>query len=808
MELFIAICQGVQHAHQKGIIHRDLKPSNVLVAEYDGKPTAKIIDFGIARATDRRATMRTEAGMLVGTPEYMSPEQADPQTQDIDTRSDVYSLGVILYELLVGETPFARRQPNVQIYELLRMIREVEPLPPSQSLTRSPREQGITPREVRGELDWITLRCLDKDPARRYQTADALAEDIQRFLDDEPVLAGPPSRTYRLRKFVRRHRVPVVAAAGILVALVGGIVGTTLGMVRADRATADKQTALDELEIEQHRVQDALVAEKAAFNRANSALETLTDEAVERLMARQDSLSKADRAFLLKIMSEYEALAETRGDSKENRSVRARGLARVASLKHRLGHHAEAAVAYQQARDMFRQLTVEYPAEPIFLRQLGIAQMELGHCYADSARFAEADTELRAAHAAFQRLCDDFPKNPLNQENLAISLIGRGNIAISFNRPADAVDFFNQAVALFQAIESSSPNSKDQKHHLVLCHTNLGTTLQKLRKPDAARMEYSRSIDLLEKQLAGADADPRKVDSLVLAYLNRATLGDDSPDASSGEADYHQALRIGKKLVADYPGVTRYRKRLATAHSRYGLTLEGQKRYQDAESEHLQALALRKQLVSDFPDEPEFGLDAGGTFCNLANLRRIQNEPSESLDWYAQAIQVLTPVADRVGGKTNARRFLSNSHHGRALSLQKLERYADAIPDWDRVVALSDAAQQAANRLRRAACMARVSPEKAAAEVDEVVQHENASESLVYSAAAVFALASEHAAQTDQRESYAGRAVALLHIAQTKGLFKDPARVKFLKSDPQFTSLRIRADFKELLAKIDAPQPQ
>jgi serine/threonine protein kinase/tetratricopeptide (TPR) repeat protein len=252
LELFVQVCQGVQHAHQKGIIHRDLKPSNVLVASYDGKPVPKVIDFGIAKAAGHKLSERTaltELGALVGTLEYMSPEQAELTNLDIDTRADIYSLGVILYELLTGVTPFSRRQlSNSGITEGLRIIREVEPQRPSTRLSSAGELAAIAeirklePRRlvklVRGELDWIVMKCLEKERCRRYQTADDLAKDIERYLAEEPVLAGPPSTTYRLRKFVRRNRGTVLAAVLVLLALVGGIVGTTLGLLEAQRQRA------------------------------------------------------------------------------------------------------------------------------------------------------------------------------------------------------------------------------------------------------------------------------------------------------------------------------------------------------------------------------------------------------------------------------------------------------------------------------------------------------------------------------------------------------------------------------------------
>ena len=234
LELFVKVCEGVQHAHQKGIIHRDLKPSNVLVEELDQKPVPKIIDFGLAKAvigtrlTD--ATMFTEAGGVVGTPDYMSPEQADREP-NIDTRTDVYSLGIILYELLVGTLPFAAEQLRQNGVEaMLQKICHEEPPRPStrlKSLGKSSTNSAANRREepqtlerrLRGELDWITIKALEKDRNRRYGSPSELAADVDRYLRDQPVLAGAPSAAYRAGKFVKRHRLVVGVAALVLVLL-------------------------------------------------------------------------------------------------------------------------------------------------------------------------------------------------------------------------------------------------------------------------------------------------------------------------------------------------------------------------------------------------------------------------------------------------------------------------------------------------------------------------------------------------------------------------------------------------------------
>jgi serine/threonine protein kinase/tetratricopeptide (TPR) repeat protein len=281
LALFVPVCQALQHAHQKGVIHRDIKPSNVLVAPYDGKPVIKVIDFGIAKAagqplTDK--TLFTEFGAVVGTLEYMSPEQAELNNQDIDTRSDVYSLGVLLYELLTGTTPLTRQQmQRAGFLELLRVIREEEPPRPSTRLSSSQEalpaisaQRRMEPAQLtklmRGELDWIVMKALDKDRGRRYESANSLAHDINRYLHDEPVEACPPSARYRLGKFVRRHKGPVVTAALVLSALVLGMAGTTWGLVRAERAVqAEAERAegerLAKIEAQQAREAEATRAE-------------------------------------------------------------------------------------------------------------------------------------------------------------------------------------------------------------------------------------------------------------------------------------------------------------------------------------------------------------------------------------------------------------------------------------------------------------------------------------------------------------------------------------------------------------------
>src|SRR5205807_31906 len=253
LELFVPVCQAIQHAHQKGIIHRDVKPSNILVTLYDGKPVPKVIDFGVAKATEQPLTERTlftQYGTMVGTLEYMSPEQAEMSALGVDTRSDIYSLGVLLYELLTGSTPLSHTRLKAAAYaEILRMIKEEEPPRPSTRLSDSGEalasisaqrhmEPAKLTKLVRGELDWIVMKTLEKDRNRRYETANGFAADVQRYLNDEPVQACPPSGWYRFRKFARRNRRALVTVSVFaLAALVGlgALAGSTVLVWKANQ---------------------------------------------------------------------------------------------------------------------------------------------------------------------------------------------------------------------------------------------------------------------------------------------------------------------------------------------------------------------------------------------------------------------------------------------------------------------------------------------------------------------------------------------------------------------------------------------
>jgi len=476
LELFIGVCDGVQHAHQKAIIHRDLKPSNILVTA--GPPALpKIIDFGIAKATAQpltEQTMLTALGQIIGTPDYMSPEQAELTTDDIDTRADIYSLGVVLYELLVGARPFDPAEFRKAGFEgMLRQIREVEPPRPSARLmtlagnsARAAHNRGVeAPRHksaLRGDLDWITMKALEKDRTRRYDTANALAMDIRRYLNDESVLASPPSATYRLQKMARRHRAAFVALGAIVAVLAAATVVSTSAFLRAtresERARKEAARASQTASFLTSMLQGA--GPSAAMGRDTKMLREILDRTNERVgtaLAGQPEVEAEMRAVLsdtYRDIGEFDAsrtqaeravaiLEAARGERDSTTLAAKSRLGTVAgrlgrfdeaeSLLTRVGalqsevlgaEHTDVLMTRHSLADVYAYQMRSAEAEslqrinvPLMRRALGDSHVlvqqamnSLAVAYADNGRFAESESVYTAVIAVVEReLGPDYP---------------------------------------------------------------------------------------------------------------------------------------------------------------------------------------------------------------------------------------------------------------------------------------------------------------------------------------------------------------------------------------------------------------
>jgi serine/threonine protein kinase/tetratricopeptide (TPR) repeat protein len=430
LELFIPICQAIQHAHQKGIIHRDLKPTNVLVSQHDTTPVAKVIDFGVAKALGEELTEKTlftSVAQMVGTPLYMSPEQAGMSDLDVDTRSDIYSLGVLLYELLTGTTPFSQQRfRQASFDEIRRIIREEEPPRPSTRLSDSKvplpsisaqrhTEPAKLTRLVRGELDWIVMKALEKDRNRRYETANDLSTDIRHYLADEPVQACPPSAAYCMRKFLCRRRGPVLAAALVLLALLGGFVGTTLGLLQARASAQAARLATEEAQAKQALAEASAAAEHIA--RQAEAEQRLKADAAEAKV-KQGQLELSQKIALVQKSLEHQQALVIYVTSYTNRMA---ALEREGAIVRDIVTQSEQRLSVERAKlaeletELFNQREVERRQ-----KLLGVDHPDtlasvahLGAVYERAGRWADAEgvyTEL----AALQRR-----KGPADNPELA-----------------------------------------------------------------------------------------------------------------------------------------------------------------------------------------------------------------------------------------------------------------------------------------------------------------------------------------------------------------------------------------------------
>jgi serine/threonine protein kinase/tetratricopeptide (TPR) repeat protein len=645
LELFVPVCQAVQHAHQKGIIHRDIKPSNILVAQYDGRPVPKVIDFGVAKAAGQQLTdktLMTGFGAVVGTLEYMSPEQAELNQLDIDTRSDIYSLGVVLYELLTGSTPLDRKRfKQAAFAEILRVIREEEPQKPSTRLSNSTdslpsvsaqrqMEPAKLTKLVRGELDWIVMKALDKDRNRRYETANGFSMDIQRYLADEPVQACPPSTGYRLRKFLRRNKRPVLAVGIIALLLVAGVAGTTTGLFRA--IAAEKRTAKERDQKEQ------------AWRQTQQALNTLTDEVVQDLLERQVELTDQHRDFLRKILGYHEAFAAAKADGTEGRQSRAEGSFRVGRIRFMLGEFKDSETGYRDAESLYQGLAAEAPDEPLFRANQTACLHNLGILLRDTGRTKEAERALRDGLALQQQLVDRFPDRSEFKEVLVLSEVNLG-ILLSDNGAAEEAErHYRVALELAKSLMAEFPGRPENRERAAFAYNNLAMLWADLGRKEAAEDAYREALAIRKKLVEEFPKRGEFRSGLAMSYNNLGALMRATDRLEEAESCYRESLAIRKKLAAEFPNRPQYRAELVQGYLNLGNALGARGLVTEAVASYRDGLAVGTLLVAEFSEHPENRLILAQTYAALGDLIR-RSRPQEGQSALEEAIGILKKLA-------------------------------------------------------------------------------------------------------------------------------------------------------------------
>ena len=590
LQLFVDVCHAVQHAHQNGIIHRDIKPSNVLVTMHDGRGVPKVIDFGVAKAINGQLTDKTlftNFSQMIGTPSYMSPEQAEMSGLDVDTRSDIYSLGVLLYELLTGATPFDKTRLREASYdEMRRIIREEEPLTPSAFVntlgpvtTTLATRRKVDPRSftrlLRGDLDWIVIKALEKERGRRYPTANELARDIERHLRDEPVGARPPSAFYRFRKFTRRNRAAIVTTTLVLAALVAGTIVSTWQAIRARQAETIADAERNEADVQRQHAEAERNESESQRRRAEANFQKARQAVDRYVVSVRDS----------KLLSE----------------------ANYQPLRMEL---IESTLVY------YRQFVEQYLGDPTLQPDIALAYVRIGQITEDIGSKEQACQSFQKGVEVYQSLCQTHAGDQRYQSMLAWALNDLATVERDTGRPVESAQSSERALAMFEKLYHDHPGEADYAAGL-------------------AHAEFHRFLALNSKgQWAQAETSIRQVLALC-ETLNREQPGDKAYRADLADAHYHfghlqratnrpseavdsfrHAGQIYEQLVVDFGYRTDYGRASAQSHVSLGDACHLLGRNAEAMSAFLAARVAFQELANQTP--PDY---TGRTGVGRANFR-------------------------------------------------------------------------------------------------------------------------------------------------------------------------------------------
>jgi serine/threonine protein kinase len=760
------LAMAIHYAHQRGIVHRDLKPGNVLLrklttesteitehAERAPPPFAsasssvanrfipKITDFGLAKRLGEDSG-DTRTGVIMGTPSYMAPEQAEGKSRDAGPLVDVYALGAILYEMVTGRPPFKASST----LGTLEQVRSHDPVPPG-------RLQSAVPRD----LETICLKCLHKDPARRYASALDLAEDLHRFLAGEPIRARPAGLWERTLKWTRRRP----AAAALVVVSIAAVATLLGGIVWHN---AQLRGALAIAEDRRREAEDERGRAELNFQKARDAVDEMLTDVGEQKLARIPQMEPVRRALLEKALKFYQGFLQEKSD------------------------------------------------DPAVVRETGRAYGRRGVIYQMLGQHPQAEDSLKQGLALQEELVARFPKEIAYRQDVAASYDALGNLYRLSSRPTDAEKVHQQALDIRESVGHEDPENLEYQSDIAKSCLNLAVIYAVTGRMDKAEKGFVQALEIHQKLVQRRPDDAPYQEELAKAHTNLGSLYALTGKSPQGIKSYQQSLAGFEKLVHAHPDSPTYRNELAATYNNLGYLYNSVKQQVNAASAQQQAIHIREKLTHDFPKLLDFAVDLGGSYCNMGDAVRDEGRFPAALSWYDKAIRTFDSVLQETKDHAVAKEYLGNALRGRAETRRRESHFADAIPDLERLLPLVNGPERGKAQVMLADCLIRTGDPARAMRECEPVEKTAADSQTLESLARVYAVAPVAVVKDDRlsaaerdklAERYEAHAVTLLRKSLSAGKGKKQSFAG-LERDADFASLRGRADFQKLAKEFAA----
>jgi serine/threonine protein kinase len=632
--LGLQAAEALEQAHQSGILHRDIKPGNLLV---DAQGHLWVADFGLARLPGENSLTLT--GDVVGTLRYMSPEQALGKRALVDQRTDVYSLGVTLYELLTLRPAFRGRDRQ----ELLRKIAMDDPVAPRQ-----------LNRAIPSALETILLKAIAKEPAERYATAQELADDLSRFLTGVPITARRPTLADRLSKWGRRHRRLVITAAACCLLAVAGLVLSTV-LITRERDEAHRRAA-----------------------QAWQAADEMYTQYAQQVLHHQPYLEPVQREFLLKALGFFEDFAREHGSDPAARFETAKAARRVGDIRHTLGEHAAASQAYEQALTGLVALQTEYPDNLDYRTELAHCQTSRGSFFRDTGRLAGAADAYQDAHRLYEECAAAAPGDANLREGRAGSLHNMGMVRQAQGKTREAEADYQQALAEFAALGREQPDVPAYQHALANAHNNLANLLRDSGRPKEALAAYRQADVGWQKLVTNFPGIPLYRQAQAASASGMGVVLAAQGRSEEAEKAHRRALALRQRLAGDFPRVPAYRQVLAASYNSLARLWAAAGKASESRAAYEQALALRQRLAEHFPTIPAYRQELADTLHGLGNLLMAIGKPGDAEQAQRAARELRQRLATEHPESAEARFDLLRSQRALAEVWQKLDRVSEA----------------------------------------------------------------------------------------------------------------------------------